>query len=231
MIETCPFCKNPGEKVDAHIIPKAFFEDIANDGNVLKQRALDNHAKRVPIGIYDDQIWCKSCEVKYGKWDDFAIAILRTPIEEFSKLNNAYELQIDNLDKLRLFFISLIWRASTSKHVFFDQVSLGGLADLAKTLLVSSSPGSIENFSTIITYSGDDDCLIANPLDVRYSDVLFYRFYLGRFVAEIKVDSKPTPGALLPVVIGRKKHLVILHAPRDERLVDSTSKIAKQQLK
>lgn len=228
MMSSCPFCMRPGKNVNAHIIPKAFFEDISEDGSVLKQRELGQHPRRIPIGVYDDQIWCQSCEVEYGKWDKSAISVWRTPIKNFVELPSAYELKVDNLDELRLFFISLVWRASASKQRLFNKISLGEFSNFARLLLESSSPGSINNFSTIIHYSGKDDLLIAEPGRVRHFGILFYRFYLGRFIADIKVSSRPIPAILLPAAIGHRNDLVILRTPRDERLVGSASKIAEQ---
>jgi hypothetical protein len=228
MLKSCPFCTLPGKKVKAHIIPRAFFEDISADGSMLKQRELECYPKKMPVGVYDDGIWCLSCETKYGGWDNYAIDVLRTPLENFLALPSAYELEIDKPEELKLFFISLIWRASTSSQRLFNNVSLGKFADTAKRLLASSSPGSVEDFSTIISYSGADECLIAEPVKVRHSGVLFYRFYLGRFKVDIKVSSQPTPKSLRSAVIGHNEILAILRVPRDVKLVSSASKIAKQ---
>lgn len=228
MLKSCPFCLRPGKKVKAHIIPQAFFEDISEVDHVLRQRELGRHSKKMPTWVYDDQIWCQSCEIKYGKWDSNAISILRTSIKNYPTDLHTYELQINNLNELRLFFISLIWRASTSKKRLYDEVSIGSFADLAKNLLESGSPGSVENFSTIVSFSGTDEKLIASPVRVRYSGVWFYRFYLGRFNVNIKVSNQPTPKNLLPAVIGYKDVLVILFTKRDLKLARSASMLARQ---
>lgn len=228
MLQTCPFCLSSGKKVKAHIIPQAFFEDISQVGHVLRQRESGQYSKKMPTGVYDDQIWCQSCEIKYGKWDGNAISILRESIKKISTNLVTCEVPIDGLNELRLFFISLIWRASTSKKRLYDKVSLGVFADMAKKILESDSPGSVEDFSTIVSFSGRDERLIANPVKVRYSGVLFYRFYLGYFTVSIKVSSQKTPKELLPAVIGCKDVLVILHVQRDLKLVESASVLARQ---
>ena len=99
---------------------------------------------------------------------------------------------------------------------------------MAKRFLTSNSPGSVRDFSTIIHCSGADQHVIAEPVRVRHSGVLFYRFYLGRFTADIKVSSQPPPKQLLPAVIGSKEVLVILRTQRDFGLVVSASRVAKQ---
>jgi hypothetical protein len=227
-LKSCPFCKLTGKMVNAHIIPKAFFEDISVGGSVLKQREPNRYPKRKLIGVYDDGIWCRSCETEYGKWDNYAIDVLRTPLENFSKLPSAYELKMDKPIELKLFFIALIWRASTSSERLFHNVSIGSFADLANKLLTLGSPGSLEDFSTIISCSGAEEYLITESVKVRHSGILFYRFYLGRFIADIKVSSQATPKQLQSAVIGYKGTLVILRTKRDNRLVGSVSKVAKQ---
>ena len=233
MLDICPFCASPGEKVDAHIIPEAFFKAISQDGGVLKQRELGVHPKRVPIGIYDDSVWCRSCEKAYGRWDDYAAKVLlQSPIEEFISQPAAYELQIDKngLGELKLFFISLLWRASSSSKRIYKYVSIGPFAEKAKALMKSGSPGSLDDFSTIISCSDADEYLISEPVKVRSLGVLFYRFNLGKYSVDIKVSNLPTPEVLLPAVIGKKDVLVILRTKRNSQLVGSASKIAKEQL-
>lgn len=227
MLSPCPFCTRSGKRVNAHIIPRAFFEDISIDGSVLKQREIGAHPKRLPIGVYDDEIWCQSCEQKYGKYDDYAIDILRTPLEKFDPLHHAYELAIEKPKELKLFFIALLWRASTSNKRLFNNVSIDSFSGSAKKLLTSGSAESREDFSTIISFSGNDEKLIADPVKVRHSGVLFYRFFLGRFTADIKVSRLPTPKELQHAVIGHDQVLAIIRVERNMSLVHSTSRIAK----
>ncbi|UCV13335.1 hypothetical protein [Quatrionicoccus australiensis] len=233
MLNICPFCGSPGEKVNAHIIPKAFFKAISQDGDMLKQRELGVHSKKVPIGIYDDSVWCRSCEIEYGRWDAYAAKVLlQSPIEEFISQPAAYELKIDknSLGELKLFFISLLWRASSSNKRIYENVSIGPFAEKAKVLLKSGLPGFLDDFSTIISCSDADESLISEPVRVRNLGVLFYRFHLGKYSVDIKVSNQPTPEVLLPAVIGQKDVLVILRTKRNSQLVGSVSKIAKDQL-
>jgi hypothetical protein len=227
MLEKCPFCTKPGEKVRAHIIPEAFFRDISEEGHVLRQREIGNHPKRIPVGIYDENVWCKSCENKFSHLDNYAIAILREPLEKFIALPHAYELEIEKPESIKLFFISLLWRASISRQRVFEQVSIGPYEEIAKELLESNSLGSLDQFSTIISCSGADEKLIAESVPIRHSGVKFYRFYLGRFMVDIKVDKQPIPKKLLIAVIGHKKTLSILRVRRDAGLIRSASQLAK----
>ena len=213
---------------------RRFFKRSHKDGGVLKQRELGVHPKRVPIGIYDDSVWCRSCEKKYGRWDDYASKVLlQSPIEKFISQPAAYELQIDRngLRELRLFFISLLWRASSSSKRIYKNVSIGPFAEKAEALLKSESPGSLEDFSTIISCSDADEFLISDPVKVRNLGVIFYRFHLGKYTVDIKVSNQPTPEVLLPAIIGQKDVLVILRTKRNSQLVVSASRIAKEQLK
>ena len=218
----------PGDEVDAHIIPEAFFRDISEEGAVLKQREIGGHAKKLRIGVYDRNLWCNSCEREFGRWDDYAITILRTPLEKFDVLSAGYELEIERPENLKLFFIALLWRASASTHRLFEQVSIGPYEEVAKHLLNSNSAGSPEQFSIIISCSGTDERLIAEPVPIRRNGVKFYRFYLGRFMADIKVDKRLTPKNLSIAAVGHSKNLCILRVQQDVGLVKSASNVAKQ---
>nr|WP_314543443.1 hypothetical protein [uncultured Massilia sp.] len=203
-----------------------------DEGFVLKQRELGNFPKKSPIGVYDRSMWCRECEKSYGGWDDIAIRVLRTPLDAFAENNFNYELDIgqEDLLALRLFFVSMLWRASTSTHHFYKRVSIGPHAKLAEKILRSNLFDDIEQFSTILTYSGFDEKIIPEPVPVKHEGVNYFRFFLGRFIAEIKVDQRPTPNKLALTVLGDSQNLRILKAKRDMKVVQSIASIAKAQL-
>ena len=230
-LECCNFCHQSGREVKAHVIPEAFFRAIKDEDAVLKQRELGRHPKKMPTGVYDTKIWCEKCEKKYGCWDNYAIPILLKPLSEFTALPSAFELEIKSSKSIRLFFVSMLWRASTSTQRLFRNVSLGPFEDLAKKILISENFECIHHFSTVISSSGHDGKLIAEPVRLRHDEINFYRFYLGRFMVDIKVDKRPMSNKLLIATIGfHADKLACLLAPRQLPLVETARKIATEQL-
>jgi hypothetical protein len=234
LLKPCPFCEVDGLSAKAHINPKALFLDIGHPGEDLKLREPSQFAKRTPQGVWDDEVWCRDCEDTYGRVDSYAIDVLRTPIEELQKAVNpltgeiaAHTLKIGKPGELKLFFITLLWRASQSKESFYKNVSLGPRADAARQLIRSRSPGSVEDFSVVLTTTGSDEMLMAGPVKVRHSGALFYRFYMGRYRADIKANKGPAPPAMRSALLGLSDTLVVLRLPRDRQLVAAAQHAAK----
>jgi len=230
----CPFCGNTGkDAIKAHIIPRAFFEAAA-DGHVLIQRGIGIRPKRSRRGIYDSGIWCNACEEKYQYLDDLAVKVFLNKDEsQWRVLAHAYEIPLsaNDLSSLNLFFVSLLWRASQSTQRFYRDVSIGPFASPAKELIKGFPRSGVDEFSAIISRSDADERLLTSPARFRCDGVLFYKFHLGRYVANIKVSSDRTPNALRPAVVGEKDCLVVLRTKRDAKLVKAVTKIANAQLR
>jgi len=99
-------------------------------------------------------------------------------------------------DLLKLFFISLLWRASVSKMSFYRRIKLGQFESVAKRLLRTNDPGSPEDFAVILARFIDAPSggVVLDPHQDRLNGVKYCRFYLGKYVAYIKADTRPSPG-------------------------------------
>lgn len=113
--------------------------------------------------------------------------------------------------KLKLFFISMLWRASISSHPFFSRVSLGRFEDIAKERIANRHPGDSEDFT--VTLAKFDHPLaksILDPHEDEHSGVNYYRFYLASYIAYVKVDHRRTPMPLCQFAMAENRPLYIL---------------------
>jgi hypothetical protein len=98
---------------------------------------------------------------------------------------------------LKLFAIAVLWRASVSSHSFFSRVRLGPFEENAREMLLQRDPGDATTFATLFSVWDDGtEPLWMDPIAERWDLVRSYRFYLGRFVTYVKVDSRPLPEQL-----------------------------------
>ena len=105
----------------------------------------------------------------------------------------------------------MIWRASVSSHSYFSRVSLGQFEDIARQHVVDSDPGDSERFSVVVSkFDHPLARATLNPHAYQNSGVNFIRLYLAGYMADIKVDHKPTPRLLPKVVMTANKPLYIL---------------------
>jgi hypothetical protein len=127
--------------------------------------------------------------------------------------NNKRYYIVDNFDykKLKLFFISLLWRASVSTDPFFSRISLDRFENIVKQYISSNDPGNTEDFSIILAkFDHPLSKPILDPHADKYSGVNFFRFYLASYIAYIKVDDKPTPVPFSEFALSANKPLYII---------------------
>jgi hypothetical protein len=87
-------------------------------------RVIVTFPKKTPVGVYDTKLVCRICEDKFGDWINYAQQLLQDEPLNGKKLFVGlqligYELPKFNYAKLKLFFVSLLWRASESSHPFY----------------------------------------------------------------------------------------------------------------
>jgi hypothetical protein len=157
------------------------------------------YPKRAPVGVYDDRILCGSCESQFGEWDKYAQEVLEEPPKHatpimYGSQTVGYEIKEYKYDLLKLFFISVLWRASVSEAPFYERVSLGPYEAHAKRLIAHRDPGLSGDFA--VTIARFDHLLggtILDPHTDRFSGINYCRFYLGGYVAYMKVDKRRPP--------------------------------------
>ena len=214
----CKFCGNERILIKAHIIPASFFRRIKQGTKALEMitNRAGEYTKKAPIGVYDKTIICSKCESIWQEWDTYAQQLLADePLNGRARYHNNEKIGyvVDNFEykKLKLFFISMVWRASVSSHQFYSKVSLGQFEDIAKQHIEKSDPGGSEDFS--VTLAKFDHPLAKSTLDPhddKHSDVNYVRFYLAGYIAYIKIDNKPAPMPLSKLAIAENRPLYIV---------------------
>jgi len=217
-IMTCRFCGEDRKLIKAHIIPAGFFR-ILRHGQIPPQMLTTNeneYTKRMPIGVYDKNILCEICEPLFGVWDNYAQQLLGLEPKGSSPIINqgeiyGYEIQKYNYELLKLFFISLLWRASLSKHIFYSKVNLGLFEHIAKRFIEHNDPGTPEDFSvTLAKFDHPIGKTILDPHPEKPEGINYYRFYFGSYIAYIKVDKRNTTGLHIDFMMKPGKPLQII---------------------
>lgn len=197
MLAQCKLCGNQAKLINAHIIPKSLYGELRDEkGNVSKLVANSKgvHPKRSPIGIYDSSIVCASCEALFSPWDDYANEFFSrtdpTPIEHNGKVIG-YEYAEYDYSKLKLFFMSMLWRAHASTQPFFNRVKLGTFENNLKRHIKANDPGSPAEYSVVLAkFDHELGSVIADPYLGKIEGINCYRFYLSMYSAIIKVDRR-----------------------------------------
>ncbi|MCK4294295.1 MAG: hypothetical protein KAY65_13945 [Planctomycetes bacterium] len=150
---TCRLCLASSELRESHIIPASIIRLIRDE--TLDNRFYQLHNKRNQM-IQDgpkEHLLCDDCEQKisgYEKYFKEAIHLSRHGIE--IKQNQEFAV-IDNLDyrKMKLFFLSLLWRMSISSLPEFENVCVGDSEETIRKMIVTEQAGKSFEYSV----SGD----------------------------------------------------------------------------
>lgn len=204
MPDKCAFCGTQSPLVKSHIIPEGLYWGL-HDGETPSPVIASPHdgefQVRRPNGIWD-RFLCDAHEKQFNDWDTHAVEVLRNG--NHLAVSGGWQYSAFEFDKLKLFFMSLLWRAHATNDKFFERVNLGPHADRLKRLIESKCPGRPFDYAIILWRSDEPIAkAVIAPFCERYEGAWFVRFYLPGYMALIKVDQRPLPapfrGHELPV--------------------------------
>ena len=213
----CQYCNQDRKLIKAHVIPEAFFRPLRKGKTPPRLYSQGKFPKKSPIGVYDKTILCLECEQKFHKWDDYAQKLLLQEFDSFSPRKSNGEILAfvrENYDykKLKLFFISLLWRSSISNQDYYSQINLDSLEDSLKTRLENDKPGNADEYSTILARFDNrtGQLSMLNPHPQDFNGLEFIQFYLTGYIAYVKIDNRPIKGILRNFQLVPNQKLYIL---------------------
>jgi hypothetical protein len=186
-------------------------------GNVKERQIRSN------IGDYDTNILCKDCDTIMEKYDDYGKKLLLDQIESFIRHEKngqvlGWEIQDFNYLNLKLFFLSILWRASISTRPFFRRVSLGFYEDKLKDLIWNEQDDENHIFGCVVAKFLPADIegaekSILDPDNLTLEARNYYRFYFGGYNIWIRVDERGVSDQFKHAEITKGTSLKIV--PRD----------------
>lgn len=220
----CLLTGTEGKGVKAHIIPRSFYD--LDYSQPVPLEIITNSEKgyngKSFAGIYDPNIVTVEGERIFSGWDSYAHDLLIRDRGSFTKRvseGKVIALETPKYDyaRLKLFYLSVLWRASVSTQPFFQHVRLGPHEAIVKDALLNANPGDSDFYSVGVACFTDlpSKTVMLDPFKERYEGVKYYRFFLGHYIAYIKVDQQPTSQVFAPIALrpdsplflaGRKFH-------------------------
>jgi hypothetical protein len=219
----CKLCGTDKELIEAHVIPRPFFAEVDgghNRAKVMANRAAD-FPKRLPIGLYDSGMLCATCDQQIARWDEYGIELLlqrRHELTPIPTVDDPVAFVRDSFDysRLKLFFLSVLWRAHESTLAFFGKVQLGPHRDRLFQMIVDADPGTPEEFSVLLSAFTIDNRFpksgapILDPHPERWEGVNAYRLSFGVITAYVKVDRAPFAGSFAELQLKPARPLTLI---------------------
>lgn len=190
----CKFCGQEKDLIGVHIIPRNFYL-IYKKEHYQSIDPFEGKSKTQQAGAIDKNILCHECDVDIiGEFNKERYRVL---LEEVSKhlvhrdvYQKIYYLRSADFDydKLRKFFISILWRASISQLKEFQNINLGPYENKAleilkgvkehktlfKILIFKDSPNDYTNYMLTIIQKKIVSYFIYNIVMTGYSILIFH---------------------------------------------------------
>lgn len=198
--ERCKRCGCPGPLADSHIVPAAFFRQIQGKGPILLQIGWseDAHQRKIRKGPYVTDILCPGCD----NWLNtvYERQVIRALVHGHG-VTSVYFIREDiqswrfdgvDLDLLKLFLLSVLWRAHITKMGPCKAFNLGSAATRIEEMVLSEDAGGQNEFPTLATRF-DYRAAVLFPHRSSLEGVPYWEVSLGDWHFFIKANSEPTP--------------------------------------
>ncbi|CCF95859.1 hypothetical protein RSK60_1180001 [Ralstonia solanacearum K60] len=211
----CALTREYGQFVKSHLIPRALTR-LSRTGENYIQSGIGEPMKRVPDSWYDMKLVAKDGEDILADIDDIGIRELRDnhliwsswggheSLRDILEINSELPfrmLRLQNSNALRLFFLSLLWRAGAShlsdfRHVVLTPVEI---EDLRERIL-NRDPGAPQDYPIILhqistrgAHHNRAPILEEDTITVEGQPehkVVYVRFYFEGLVARIHLGNR-----------------------------------------
>ncbi len=181
----CKLCGENRTLCRSHIIPEFFFRPLYDEKHrLLRMSTVPDEATIYrQQGIYERML-CTDCEQRINDFEKHAKRLFFDDMEHLDT-GNPNEIKIVNLNysRLKLFQLSVLWRASVATDPTFSQVRLGDHEDRIRSMLLQRNPGEPHEYGCIMFGLYTEEQGVFNallpPERGRIEGHFCYRFVFG----------------------------------------------------
>lgn len=222
----------PDEKNRMHVISSA--EPLAK--------------KKVQSGAYEEYILCPDCDNNIlSKLERYANNYLysqpcRTNAVNFEQVENGHgikAIRCKNIDYkgFKLFLESLIWRASISSHVFFQNFKLStNQEEELRVSLLNSTPLAEDDFACMMLTHQDEEEVETDLVFINVTRPRKVTFFINQFMYLFHLDKADVNDAVREITLTQKNEMGIVKLPTGtwarlrESVFNGVAEIAKRNL-
>jgi len=226
----CKLCLQEKELLKkSHIIPDFMYKEMFDEKHRMIKFTTQtpNSKTSVPSSEYESQILCQKCDNEIiGNFETYASQVLfgsrvNVNAKNYIKPDGLEFTQVSNLDykKLKLFLLSLLWRASISSRPFFRKVNLGPYEDVMRKMILEGDPCLGGDFPCIITSYRKQNLpkeLVAEPRKIRLDQRIGYSFLIGGFLYIFKIIKGDQTDWVLEAAVNANGEAKIIHTTKNQ---------------
>jgi hypothetical protein len=193
--DTCKLCLKNKELKLSHIIPKSIIKLVRD--KELNNRFLEikknqsNEIQDVP----KEYLLCHECEQKIGIYENYFKETVHFNRQHTSKAHDDQYLLIENINyqKIKLFFLSLLWRMSVSSLEEFKNVKIGENEEILRKRIIDENPGISHEYPVVavipLINGRNQESWCSTAFPHRIGNIQIYGFLLGGIFYTISTTS------------------------------------------
>lgn len=199
---TCALCLQDKPLRNSHILPEWIYEPLYDDKHRLEVLSIipDGRNQFQQKGMRETLL-CDDCEQQLSVWEGYARSIFRQPKTALQVERDGSMLRIGGLDytKLKLFELSILWRAGVSRLQFFENVQLGARhQEQLRRQIALSDPGHPDRYGASmyglkLGERAETLQVISQPKSARVMGIRGYSFTFAGFMWLFHVSSNDPP--------------------------------------
>lgn len=216
----CKLCNNKRDLCKSHIIPEFLYTPIYEINHSYHRYSSDTpFPKKARQGLYD-RLFCLPCEKILKEFEDYVKNIwfnsdINSKQKEFVSI-----IKDINYTLLKLFQLSIIWRASISNLEEFSSISLGQKHEnIIRQRIWSRSPGPFYDYGCILIHANDavlqdfvNNSIMIHP-SIKIDGHLVYPISFAAFIWFFYVSSHLRMYELSNLFLQECNELPIVHDP------------------
>lgn len=201
-VKACRLCLAEEKLCHSHIIPDVLYKPCYdNKHRIIVVEDVDKGRVTRHQQTAREYLLCQRCESHINVYEKYARRFFFDPLPPLLPGSGAVRIhQAIDYRLMKLFFLSILWRASVSKLPEFLNVNLGPHEELIREKILNNDPGRDSEYGTWITILNlrgkqlkDFSCEVTYS---RFKEQRCYRFVLCGFWICMLVSKTPAPESI-----------------------------------
>jgi hypothetical protein len=195
----CRLCNNEAKIVASHIVPEFLYEALYDAKHRFFELSLKpNERDKIKQKGLREPLLCEPCEQQLSVYEGYVRRLLHGGIAVTASPDGEH-LRLSGLDyaKLKLFQLSILWRAGVSTLPSFAQVKLGPHEARIRQMLWLQEPGAASDYGCVMSAVMHErellQGLVVPPTHTRLLTHRAYRFIFGGLAFVYVVTGAPLP--------------------------------------
>jgi hypothetical protein len=205
----CRLCLADEPLCKSHIIPEFCFLPMYDENHRFIEVAdARNQVVRSGQKGWWERLLCKDCEARLNRYEKHVRRMFTDPLQQTAPDKRIYSFPNVEYRKLKLFLLSVLWRAGVASIPECVHVSLGPYEEDLRQLILADADIEPGRFGCIAFLLFDDDRhlvdFMAEPTYHREGRSRCYRFVMRGFVFFIFVGREEPEGPFGRLLLGKK---------------------------